>query len=154
MAKHSRWAKGFLDILVVNEAQQVLCAIENKVFSPEHSEQLTRYRRALKDHYPTFARRHLFLTPEGTHPSSEEEKKHWIPIKYSMVFRVVQQMVENDQITTTDGVGAFLRQYATALRRNIMPETSVSQLARSIYLEHREAIDLIAANEPDWMAEG
>ena len=145
--------RGFLDILVVNEAQQVLCAIENKVFSPEHSEQLTRYRRALKDHFPTFARRHLFLTPEGTHPASEKEQRHWKPVKYSMVFDVVKQIVKNDEIATTDGIGAFLRQYATALRRNIMPETSVSQLARSIYLEHREAIDLIAANEPDWMAE-
>ena len=145
--------RGFLDILVVDEAQRVLCAIENKVFSREHSEQLTRYRRALKDSYSTFTRHHVFLTPEGTHPSSEKEKEHWTPVTYSMVFDVVQQIVENSDNATTDGVGPFLRQYATALRRNIMPETSVSQLARSIYLEHREAIHLIAANEPDWVAE-
>ena len=145
--------RGFLDILVVDEAQRVLCAIENKVFSREHSEQLTRYRRALKDSYSTFTRHHVFLTPEGTHPSSEKEQEHWTPVNYSMVFDVVQQIVENSDNATTDGVGPFLRQYATALRRNIMPETSVSQLARSIYLEHREAIDLIAANKPDWVAE-
>ena len=145
--------RGFLDILVVNEAQQVLCAIENKVFSREHSEQLTRYRIALKDKYPRFTRHHLFLTPEGTHPSRKEERKHWTPVTYTMVFDIVQKIVESDDIATTDGVGAFLRQYATALRRNIMPETSVSQLARSIYLEHREAIQLIAANQPDWVAE-
>ena len=146
---------GFLDILVVNEAQQVLCAIENKVFSREHSEQLTRYRRALqkKDAYPTFTKHHVFLTPEGTQPSSEKEREHWTPVTYSMVFDVVQQIVENSDNATTDGVGTFLRQYATALRRNIMPETSISQLARSIYLGHREAIDLIAANKPDWVAE-
>ena len=145
--------RGFLDILVVNEAQQVLCAIENKVFSREHNEQLTRYRRALKNHYPTFTRHHLFLTPEGTQPSGEKEKEHWTPVTYSMVFDIVQQIVENNDNATTDGVGPFLRQYATSLRRNIMPETSVSQLARSIYLEHRKAIDLIAANKPDWVAE-
>ena len=147
--------RGFLDILVVNEAQRILCAIENKVFSREHSEQLTRYRRALEeeDSYSTFTKHYLFLTPQGTHPSSEKERKHWTPVTYLMVFDVVQQIVKNSDNATTDGVGSFLRQYATALRRNIMPETSVSQLARSIYLEHREAIHLIAANEPDWMAE-
>lgn len=147
--------RGFLDILIVNEVQQVLCAIENKVFSPEHGEQLTRYRRALEeeDAYSTFTKHYLFLTPEGTHPSSEKERRHWTPIAYSMVFDIVIQVVKNDDIPTSDGIGAFLSQYATALRRNIMPETSVSQLARSIYLEHREAIDLIAANKPDWAAE-
>ena len=123
------------------------------MFSREHSEQLTRYRRALKDSYSTFTRHHVFLTPEDTHPSSEKEQEHWTPVNYSMVFDVVQQIVENSDNATTDGVGPFLRQYATALRRNIMPETSVSQLSRRIYLEHREAIDLIAANKPDWVAE-
>ena len=34
-----------------------------------------------------------------------------------------------------------------------MPETSISQLARRIYLEHWEAIDLIASNRPNWVAE-
>lgn len=34
-----------------------------------------------------------------------------------------------------------------------MPETSVPQLARKIYLEHREAIDQIIAHKPDWVAE-
>ena len=34
-----------------------------------------------------------------------------------------------------------------------MPETSRSQLARSLYLEHRKAIDLIVDNKPNWVAE-
>ena len=34
-----------------------------------------------------------------------------------------------------------------------MPETSLSQLARKTYLEHREAIDLINDNIPDWVDE-
>lgn len=34
-----------------------------------------------------------------------------------------------------------------------MPDTSVPQLARKIYLEHREAIDLISSHKPDWKAE-
>ena len=34
-----------------------------------------------------------------------------------------------------------------------MPDTSVRQLARRIYLEHWQAIDLIIAHKPDWVAE-
>ena len=146
---------GFLDILVVNEAQQVLCAIENKVFSREHSEQLTRYRRALqkKDAYPTFTKHHVFLTPEGTPSSSEKEQIHWTLVSYSTVCKIIRQILDSNDIAGSDGVRSFLCQYITTLRRNIVPDTSVAQQARRIYLEHREAIELIAANKPDWVAE-
>ena len=144
---------GYLDILVVNEAEQVLCAIENKVFSSEHSEQLTRYRKALEVSYSTFTKYHVFLTPWGTLPLREEETEYWTPLTYSTVFEVVQQIAENNDYSTNEGVRAFLRQYGTTVRRNIMPETSVSQLARRIYLEHREAIDQITSYKPDWVSE-
>ena len=145
--------QGYLDILIVNEAQQVLCAIENKVFSSEHSEQLTRYRKALEVSHSAFNKYHVLLTPWGTHPFCEEERRYWTPLTYSMVFDIVQEIVANNENSTTEGVRAFLRQYATTLRRNIMPESSIAQVARRIYLEHREAIDQIIACKPDWVAE-
>ena len=67
--------QGYLDILILNEPAQVLCAIENKTFSSEHHEQLTRYRKALEIAYPTFARHHVFLTPQGTEPYRDEERR-------------------------------------------------------------------------------
>ena len=144
--------QGRLDILIVNHAQQILCAIENKVFSQEHSNQLTRYRKALEaSSYSTFTKYLVFLTPRGASPAREKEKQHWKPLAYAMVFDIVQQMVADHEIPVRAGVCAFLNQYATTLRRNIMPETSLSQLARKTYLEHREAIDLIIDNIPDWM---
>lgn len=145
---------GRLDILIVNHDQQILCAIENKVFSDEHSDQLTRYREALEESsYSTFKKYLVFLTPRGTFPACEEEKLEWKSLTYSKVFDMVQHVVDDHEIPARTGVRGFLNQYATTLRRNIMPETSLSQLARKTYLEHREAIDLIIANKPNWVAE-
>ena len=70
-----------------------------------------------------------------------------------MVFGIIQQIVDNCDNSTNEDIRAFLRQYATTLRRHLMPETSVSQLARKLYLEHREAVEEIIANKPDWVAE-
>ena len=84
--------QGYLDILIVNHAQQILCAIENKVFSGEHGDQLTRYRKALEVSFPTFTKYLVFLTPWGTSPAREEEKQHWKPLSYSKVFGIVQQI--------------------------------------------------------------
>ena len=145
--------QGYLDILIVNHAQQILCAIENKVFSDEHGNQLTRYRKALEVSFPAFTRYLVFLTPRGTSPTCEEEKQHWKPLAYCMVFDIIQQIVDNHEISVRADVRAFLNQYTTTLRRNIMSETSLSQLARRTYLEHREAMDLIIANKPTWGAE-
>ena len=145
--------RGFLDILVVNDSAEILCAIENKVFSSEHSEQLTRYRTALERGYPTFARTLVFLTPWATRPLLEEEQGYWKSLSYSVVFDIIQRMTESDDDGTDAGVRSFLGQYATTLRRNLMPETSIAQMARRIYLEHREAMDQIIDNKPDWVTE-
>ena len=146
--------QGRLDILILNKAEQALCAIENKVFSSEHSEQLTRYRKALESAYPSFARNYVFLTPGSTLPFRAEEGAHWTSLGYCVVFEIIQQMDETKDGATEESVDAFLRQYAVTLRRNIMPDTSISQMARKIYLEHREAMDLIIANRPNYITEG
>ena len=39
---------GWLDILLVNEGRKIICAIENKIFSPESGRQLTFYQKALE----------------------------------------------------------------------------------------------------------
>ena len=144
---------GYLDILILNESEQILCAIENKVFSSEHSEQLTRYRKALADSYPDFTRHHVFLTPRGTLAYREEERKHWTPASYAVVLDILLQMVSDNGNPVKEDTRSFLRQYATTLRRNIVPETSIAQLARKIYLEHREAIDLTVQYKPDYRNE-
>ena len=156
---HREWVNlvegqwGYLDILVLNEAGSALCAIENKVFSSEHSEQLTRYRRAVAERYPDFTRHHVFLTPGGTDAYLEEERRFWVPAAYATVLDIVQQIVDDECNSVDENVRAFLRQYATTLRRNIVPDTSIPQRARQIYLEHREVMDLIIGNRVDWVAE-
>ena len=146
---------GYLDILVLNEEQQAFCAIENKIFSGEHSEQLTRYRMALERRYSDreFSKLYVFLTPDGTEPYHEEERKHWTTMTYATVLDVLRQVIEDRENPVKEDVRVFLRQYTTTIRRNIVPETSLPQLARKIYLEHRDAIELLNQYKPDFIAE-
>ena len=148
-----RW--GYLDILIVNQSDRVLCAIENKVFSSEHSEQLTRYRKALADSYPDFTRHHIFLTPRGTQSYRKEERKYWTPAAYATVLNIVRQIVDDNSNTVKEDVLVFLQQYATTLRRNIVPDpsTNIREMVRAIYSGHKGAIDLIIQHKPDYIAE-
>ena len=143
--------RGYLDILILNQDYHTLIAIENKTFSQEHSNQLTRYRRALADAYPDFVRHHIFLSPAGIPPYLERDRKYWQPVSYSVIHDAIQQVMETG-IADPD-VNALLQIYATTIRRNVMPDTSINQQARRIYLDHREALDRIFANKPNWIEE-
>ena len=158
---HREWVNevdgqwGYLDILVLNQAEEFFCAIENKIWSLEHSEQLTRYRKALEERYPQWRKHHVFLSPRGTLPYREEEQKYWTASDYKIVLQLVEQTISNTANPVREDVRAFLQQYAITLRRNIMPDanTNIAELARKIYLEHREAIELIYRNKPDYRDE-
>ena len=142
---------GYLDILILDRDHQNLIAIENKTLSQEHSNQLTRYRRALADAYPDFARHHIFLSPAGQPPILEQDRKHWQPASYSVIHNAVQEVLEVG--VAEPNAKALLQIYATTIRRNVMPDTSIDQQARRLYLEHWEALDRIFANKPDWIEE-
>ncbi len=135
--------RGFFDILVINQGKNFICAIENKIFSAEHSEQLSRYSRALATRYPRFRRHHLFLSPEGTRPRRGEDQASWASVGYGKVLDAIEATLREGVDPKNHAVVAFLCQYATTLRRNIVPGTAVQSLATRIYLHHREAIDLI-----------
>ena len=143
---------GYLDILIVNRQKRFLCAIENKIWSAEHSDQLTRYRKALEAAYPDYSQHLVFLSPRGAAPYSAEERKFWTPASYTAVLSALDRTIESE--TMSPDVSAFLRQYATTLRMHIVPDNSeINRLARKIYLEHREAIELIYQHKPNFVDE-
>lgn len=144
---------GALDILVLNTDAEFACAIENKVFSDEHSGQLTRYRKALKAEYRGFNISHVFLTRRGNHAKLVKEQEFWKPIGHGLVLRMVEETLEHAPMPVNDEVVAFLRQYQKTLRRRIVPDTEMKRVANNLYLRHREAIDLIIEQKEAHLAD-
>ncbi len=134
---------GFLDILILNMGASFACAIENKILSGEHGEQLTRYRLALEQEYGSFHKSYLFASPQGTAPERQKERCFWTSVDYGTILRLVEKTLESGVDHQDRSVIAFLQHYATTLRRRIVPDTNTERLATKIYLRHREAIDLI-----------
>ena len=147
---------GWLDILVTNDDAQFACAIENKIFSLEGGRQLTHYRKALEAAYPVpdFTKRYVFLSPSGMESQWEDEREFWKPMTYTTILQLVEQSIDYIAVEMSEDVRVFLRQYANTLRRKIVPESNeVAQLARKIYLEHREAIELLYQHKPNYRDE-
>ena len=135
--------QGFLDLLILDEGRQFLCAIENKVYSGEHSGQLTRYRQALENRYPDFDRRYLFLSPWGTLAQDAVERKHWQSVDYNLICQLVAETAQTFADSVSGDVLAFLRQYADLVRRSILGNEDARVVAGKIYRRHKNAIDFI-----------
>ena len=51
-----------IDVLLVDDDQKLVCVIENKVDSKEHSNQLTKYRKVIESNYPDYKKLYVYLT--------------------------------------------------------------------------------------------
>ncbi len=60
-----------IDILLVSPTSQIVCAIENKVDSGEHSNQLQRYRQIVQQEFPTTAKSLSSSPPRASCPMAK-----------------------------------------------------------------------------------
>lgn len=151
---HREW--NHIDILVLNRTARLVCAIENKINAEEGIDeygrsQLTRYRQTLASEFPDFCYHHVFLSPRGMAPKTDTEQEFWVLEDYETIHQLVVETLRHIEDTAKPDVLWSLRQYEKTLRRNIVPETGeIAKLASQIYLEHREAIELIYQHKPDY----
>lgn len=138
-----------IDILLLDETHRLAVIIENKVDSGEHSQQLQRYWRIVRQRYPGWQIVGLFMTPDGRDPSDER----YIPLDYGLIHDLVADMADTHASTLGADVQTLMRHYAQMLRRHIMPDSDVAQLAQRIYKKHQRALDLIFEHRPDLQSE-
>ncbi len=134
-----------IDILLVDERNQFVVIIENKVESSEHSSQLRRYWEIVHQHYPASKILGFYLTPDGAQPSDEK----YIPVSYEQVCQLVERLVDSRASTLGPDVRTIMQHYAQMLRRHIVSDSEIAELCRKIYRKHQRALDLIYEYRPD-----
>jgi hypothetical protein len=136
-----------IDILIVLEdgERSLVVAIENKVRSSEHSNQLQRYREIVDREFPQTKRIYVYLTPENEIPSDVD----WLPFDYGTVSELLRHLLADRKDSMNSAVASFLSQYDTVLRRYIVGNSEVEQICLQIYKKHQAALDLIFEYKPD-----
>jgi hypothetical protein len=136
-----------IDILAASASNHITLAIENKVWSGEHDNQLSRYRAIVERRYPGWDHFYLFLSPFGTPPEGEADREAWVPIDYRVILAIIESAAEETEIT--DKARMLIGDYVESVRRHIVGDESLRERCTEIYLEHKRAIDLIMKNLPD-----
>jgi len=134
-----------IDILIVDDASRCAVIIENKIDTGEHSDQLNRYRETFQSHFPGYQALRLYLTPDGDEASSPD---YYQAVSYSLVCKVIEQTARDNRAMLDAEVVMALEHYAQMLRRHIVSDSDVAELCRSIYKQHKQALDLIFEHGP------
>lgn len=133
-----------IDLLLVSDTEKTLIAIENKVGSHEHSDQLNRYRETLSEIYPKYTQILVFLTPEGEAPSDSE---NWDTLTYTDVVEVLEDIYRHNELAPD--VDLIIRNYMEVIRRDIVDDQQLIDICNKIYNKHKKAFDLIYDNRTD-----
>ena len=135
-----------MDLLLQSEAQKVVIAIENKIWSKESPHQLNDYFTKVQQEFPDYHQIFLFLTPYGERPADEA---NWISISYNYVLEALKKSMNLMNGQLTPSVEFFISQYEEILRRYIVGDKELENICRDIYFKHRKALDLIIQYKPD-----
>jgi len=135
-----------IDILLVEDAQKVVCVIENKVDSKEHSNQLARYKKVVESYYPDYKKIFVYLTISGEEAESD---KAYISISYQEVANLIERLLERKGSQMNDEIKIFITHYIEMIKRYIMEESEVQELCEQLYKKHKKALDLIFKHKPD-----
>lgn len=139
-----------IDVLLVDESNQFVCVIENKIDSTEHSEQLSKYRNVMEHHFKNYKKIFIYLTVHG---GIAENEDLYISIKHKEVAGLIETLLDRRKSQMNDDVVLFIQHYSEMLKRYIMEESEVQQLCEALYKKHQKALDLIYKYRPDIYSE-
>jgi hypothetical protein len=133
--------QSYIDLLIEIGPISLVVLIENKIGANAGPGQLKRYREHLERTYPNWRRLLLFLTPSGDLPDDSE----YVALSYSSLADIIQTLLNDSDVTDSR---IAIRHYVEMLRRHIVPDQNMNQLARRLYERHKAAFDFVFQNMP------
>jgi len=132
------------DLCISCATPPFVLAVENKVDSGEHSNQLAKYSKAIAAQFPGIGALKIFLTRTGAVPSDDT----WTVYTHADLHRVLSRVRRMAGGTLGGDVGVFLDHYLNLIGSQFMDNPEIVELCRRIYTNHRRAIDLINTHAP------
>lgn len=136
-----------IDLLIL--LPEDVITIENKVDSSDHSNQLARYRKIIEESFQGKRHHFVYLTPFGNDPDDQSEADIWMNYSYVQIADILERILTIYHESFADKVLHYLRDYLTTLKRELLMNDDLNDLAVKVYQSHRAAFDFIFENRPD-----
>ncbi|WP_136526012.1 PDDEXK-like family protein [Geomonas ferrireducens] len=136
-----------IDILIILKDDVII--VENKVDTVDHSNQLRRYRKIADESFATKKRHYVYLTPFGTDPQDTESRSYYINYSYVQIADIIGSILKLYSNSISQKIGFYLSDYLTTIKRELLMNDTLNELALKVYNAHKEAFDFIFENRPD-----
>jgi PD-(D/E)XK nuclease superfamily len=134
-----------IDLLIEITTVELVVLIENKIDAKAGEGQLSRYKALAKSKYPRSRHLFVFLTPEGR----EADDVDYVSISYGDIAKIIEDLVDDKDNNSHSESNVIIRHYVEMLRRYIVPDEELHELARQLYERHKEAFDFIFDSRPE-----
>jgi hypothetical protein len=131
-----------IDLLIIDRLNRIILFFENKIHSGESTGQLAKYKRIVEDEFPQFTIIPVFLTLTGQE-SSDKDAQDYISYSHTQLYAMLSTLFVQRKSQLAEPVQVFMQHYLDTLRRLTMQDEELTNLCKTIYRKHREAIDLI-----------
>ena len=135
-----------IDLLVISPANGWVFVIENKFYSGQHSDQLTRYmdlvEKTFLDNKTIFHARGIFLSLADEEP----DDPRYTPTQYGDVCGLISQCAFGSGQVLAPQIETFIRHYLEVIEEATgMSETEreMEKLARELYRDHKRVLDYV-----------
>lgn len=136
-----------IDLLILFE--NVVFCIENKIDTKDHSNQLAKYKTIIEDHFQKLKKVYVYLTPNGEEPNSITGKDHYVLCSYQTIIEHLESIINVHGKSINPSVYQYISDYIVNLKRDLMKNDHLNDLASKIYKNHKELLDFIIENKPD-----
>ncbi len=129
----------YMDVLLTNEDYEFAVIIENKVWTTEHSDQLSRYHDRVRGEYPDWQVAGIYLTPTGENPSN----RNYHPLDYGTVCGILDEILQDREIVLDSDVWIAIKHYTDMVRRRILGDSELKRSSNRFYQRHKKALTAI-----------
>jgi len=136
-----------IDILIILDDDVII--VENKVDTVDHSNQLQGYKKIAEETFPDKRKHYVYMTPIGSDPVDSDSKNDYINYSYIQISEIIKTLLDLYKNSISTKIHYYLEDYLVMIKREILMNDSLNELAVKVYNAHKDAFDFVFRNMPD-----
>jgi len=137
-----------IDLLLILNDDVV--TIENKIDTEDSYKQLSTYKGRIENVFPDKSHKHfIYLTPFGNDPKEEAAKDAYVNYSYDKIINNLEKVLDVYGESMNELTKIYIIDYILTIRREIMQNDTLNNMAKELYNVHKDALDFIFENKPD-----